>query len=320
MKKLVKIAFVMLGAIALAFVTACNKENENGNGNNNGGNNGGGGGQSHYTIDKKIQSAYYSYSYNSETSGRYKVSDWTWRSDGLLDYVDAYEGEESNSVLLRLNFSYDNNNHVNRVDCFQYNMYLTYTYGNDGLLNMMDLYYKDYETGNTINVANCAATYRDGYLNMLNVTVYDTDFYYKKACKYMNPFSMLFPGQITQSMSKFEERLAQNRNGNETIFFTIQLTWNEGNITNIYGSGMGESINITLQYDNTNSFIYGFLLGQYNSVSLVKNNPTRVNISEGSHTDTALVNYACDNSNYPTTITLCDASYQNERLMVYIEY
>lgn len=275
------------------------------------GSNGGGGGTQNTT--KKIQKVYYSYQSPYHTDPKALLQQWNWSAEGSLNSIENYDPEE-NIIYFLLNFTYDLGR-LTRIDCFKYNFYVNYTYGTDNLLNKLDLYLDNKWA------ATCDITYASGNIELLKVTIFDDDVFLR-SCQYLNPFSVVFPEQICNNILKFEQSLAQHRNGNdEEIHFTLQLTWNNNNITKIYGSGMGEMITIEIDYDNNNSFVYGFLLGQYNTGSLVKNNPTKIKYTESyKYTEVYLLEYVVDDTQYPTQITEYDGGSPNYKTTLYIEY
>ena len=316
MKKFARITFILLSAIALTFTTACKPDDDTPGGQN-------GETPQQTTVVKKIKNVYYSYSYQQYNGGtynsdKYLAQKWNWNNaTGLLESIEEYE---ENTIDFMLNFTYNHQNHIERIDCFKYNIFITYSYDQTNMLNKMELIYKDYETNEEVLVAECIFTYdTENKIKLLSATIFEDDIL-KSTSKYLNPFSIMFPEQISESILRFEDNLSKNRNGKETIYFTIQLTWQADNISQIFGSGMGESFTATLQYDNKSSFIYGFILGQYANATLVKNNPTMVAVTYDGRPETAMIKYEYTAMGYPTVLTGYDADYPEEQSSLYFEY
>lgn len=279
---------------------------------------GGGGGGSLPTITKKIKTVYYSEQSGSYNSGRIPVLQWNWDNNNLLESVDVYD--EENVMVLRINFSYNESQRISRMDCFQYNLFLTYTYNeSNNMLDKMDLYYKD--NGVDLWIASCGFSYKDGNIHLLNVTIYDDDFTKKQDIDFNLLLKPFLPNPLRDSFITFFHNVAQQRNGNDVYNVTIEMTWDGDNPTKLVGSGMGEMITATLQYDNKNFPVYGFFLGQYGSASLFKNNPIQVTLSDtDGDSETVLATYEYYNDNYPSKMTMYAAGESSYRYTIYYDY
>lgn len=268
------------------------------------------------TITKKIKTVYYSEQYGSYNSGKIPALQWNWDNSSLLESVDVYDED---NMVLRINFTYDENHRISRMDCFQYNLYLTYTYDlSNNTLDKMDLYYKD--NGVDLWVASCNFTYKENKMHFLNVTIYEDDFFKSKDVNFNLLLRPFLPEPLHDSFVKFFRNVAQQRNGNDVYTVTIEFTWENGNPTKLVGSGIGEMISATVQYDSKNFPVYGFFLGQYGSTSLFKNNPIKVSVTENDHTETVLATYQYDNDDYPTQMTMYAVGESDERLSIYYDY
>lgn len=267
-------------------------------------------------ITKKIKTVYYSEQYGSYDSGRIPALQWNWDNSSLLESVDVYDED---NMMLRINFTYDENHRISRIDCFQYNLYLTYTYKEgSNMLDKMDLYFR--YNGSDIWIANCGFTYKDDKMYLLNVTIYEDDFVKDQNINFDMLLKPFLPEPLRGSFVKFFHNVAQQRNSNEVYTVTIEFTWEGDNPTKLVGSGMGEMVSATVQYDNKNFPVYGFFLGQYGSTSLFKNNPIQVSVTEDGYTDTVLATYQYDNDNYPTQMTMYAVGESDERISIYYEY
>lgn len=291
MKKITKLALIVLGTLALIPFTSCKKE-EN-------------------TVKKQISRVYYSEQSSDWSSPKTLVQQWNWDKDNLLKSIDNY-GENGNTELI-INFQYNDKKRISRIDCYQYNVSLLYNYNEkDHLFDRLDLYY-----GNMI-LGTCAVTYKDKKIDMLTATVYDDYFY--KAAALLDPLSALLPKELSEPFVAFEKQLAQ-RNNDQSYVVNVQFTWQNDNVSQIIASGMGEMISITAQYDNKNCFLYGFLLGQPGGGGLFQNNPTMVIVTESGYSDSEsmMATYQYDSSNYPTMMTMYEpeSSYQ---FSLYFEY
>lgn len=281
------------------------------------GNNGGGNGGNIPAITKKIKTVYYSEQYDGHPSEKIPVLQWNWDSSNLLESVDVYD---ENVMVLRINFAYNESHRISRVDCYQYNLSITYTYNESNkMLDKMDLYFK--ENGVDYLAASCGFTYKNGKINLMNVTIYDEGYAKKQDVDFNLLLKPFLPEPLRSSFVTFFHNVAQQRNVNDVYNVTIELTWDGDNPTKIVGSGMGEMITAAVQYDNKNFPGYGFLLGQYGSASLFKNNPSQVNVTD-SYGDggTILASYQYDNDNYPTEMMMYDANEPNDRYTIYYDY
>lgn len=269
-------------------------------------------------ITKKIKTVYYSEQYGSYNSGRIPVLQWNWDNSNLLESVDVYD--DDNVMMLRINFTYDESHRISRMDCFQYNLFLTYTYNeSNNTLDKMDLYFKD--NGVDLWVASCGFTYKEGKMYLLNVTIYNDDFVKKQNINFNLLLKPFLPEPLRDSFVTFFHNVAQQRNGNYVYNVTIELTWDGDNPSKLVGSGLGEMITATVQYDNKNFPVYGFFLGQYGSTSLFKNNPIQVTVTDtDGDSETGLATYQYDSDNYPTQMTMYEAGYSDERYSIYYEY
>ena len=307
MKKTTKLTLLMLSVIALAFASACNKDKPD---------------NDTTEISKKIQTVYYAeqstdYNYNTE---KIPILGWNWDNDNLLESIDVYDGESAAAnVSLRINFSYDDLQRVSRVDCYQYNFYLTYSYNNDKYqASEMNLYYKDYTTGYDIRLGSCVFTYKNDKMHLLTVTAYDFDFLKTSDLNFDVLLKPFMPAQVRESLTKLISNASQQRNGNDVYTFTVEFGWDGGNATKINVSGMGEMISIALQFDNKNCPLYGFILGQ--SGSLFKNNPVKCSISEDGYTQTMTITSQYDNDSYPIKMTAYEDGYPDETASIYFDY
>lgn len=289
-----------MGMFALASLSSCNKDPNDPNNPEN------------HSISKRIQSISYSEESNSYNSGQVLLEKWNWNADGFLETIDNYDGDDISFIIY---FNYDTKQRVTSVDCYKYGVSVTYNYNNE--TNLMDTL-KLFVEGELI--ANVAALYHaDGNLKRLMLNVFNVNIF-RTATKYVNPFDVLFPKMIGESILNLEDQFAQQRNGNEVISVVLQFTWENGNISKIIGEGVGYMATVTLQYESSNAFLYGFLLGQYNGKTLCKNNPTLATATVNQKTTVYLANYAYDAGNYPIKVTAYPANETNNKLSGYITY
>ena len=263
-----------------------------------------------YEPKKKIQQIYY-----FETS---PYQHWDWDGDQLSS-ITHYGDIDFKSDTWVEHFSYEKGR-LTRVDNYTNSEYITYEY-NDNELKTATVFYE-----NAI-MASWTASYSNGKINKLTGTIYDG--YKKNADRLtLDPLAGLLPAETCQKIAQQEQKMAAQRQTEETLTIALLMTWNEEHIEKIIATGDGEYLEMKLEYDDKHCPYYGFMGGFEDfytnyitgHTSFTKNNVTRLIVTEDGYADTLCYAYQYDADQYPILQTMYFTEDPDDKMILRYEY
>ena len=240
-----------------------------------------------YIPKKKIQRVFFS----TNNTDKYLAEEWYWNKNllGTINHIDDSRIEY---------FSYEGKR-LSRVDNYINSEHTTYEY--DGkYLKSSSYYYKD-------NLeATAQYTYSGKKLSSESITLYSAKASGKKQAKVLTQF---FPKEVNEIINRHSKSLFAPNPGKGVLTYKVQYTWDGDNISTIMLSGDGETMTISLQYDDKINPKKGFYeLYSYENVDNIdgggsmfsKNNVTKAIFTYEGENDVYTFTYQYDKDNYPT--------------------
>lgn len=268
---------VLFGALLLASMTSCTKDGI-------------------YTPSKKIRKVYESSTYTP----KHLSQAWHW-DDNLLATVEHYT--IIGDVGWTERYTYDGKRLI-RVDNNNPTEYTLYNYDGNRLKSV-DYYYHD------ILDATAAYEYSGTKISQATITYYHG---YKKGdeCGLMS--YLPFPDEIAEAAEKCLAKVVDNEQKSIRVM-NLQFAWDGDNVSKIIVVIDDETSIVTMQYDNKNNPLKGFMsllsweLDEVDDGDMYysKNNVTSMFFvfSDGDTEDMTFT-YQYDSDNYPTMRTLSD--------------
>lgn len=230
-------------------------------------------------------------SYFDETDVTIKVEKWTWGENDLqkVTYYDTYDGEEFFNTFTT--FTYDNKSRISRV-VYLDGAYLEYNYDGNKLKEV------NYIEGGSL-VTKYTITYTNGKVTKIE-EFFNNDYKQGSVGRNFRAMQLVLGKELAKIVSDGFRRHPSKSDDKGNTVYTMDFTWNNGNITNIEYSSVSDGEdwreNITLEYDTYNNPYYNCFWVWEGVLKLSKNNCKKV---YGSYDNTYFYYEYTYTGNYP---------------------